>query len=101
MNLEYIWGLFTSLMFSFLGGVASYLKCAKKFELFVFVQKCFLAVFTGLVIHFILTYCEVAPILISASVSLSGYIGIAVLDFLWEAIREKISKMNIIKEDIK
>ena len=49
--------------------------------------------FTGMVVFFILTHYGVAPYLIAACTSLSGFIGIPVIEFIWTAIQDKIKKL--------
>lgn len=93
MNIDNLWALFSSLLFALLGGIASYLKDVKKFCLFSFIRKCVLSMFTGMVVFFILTHYSVAPYLIAASTSLSGFIGIPVIEFIWTAIQDKIKKL--------
>lgn len=93
MDIDNLWALVSSLLFALLGGIASYLKDVKRFCLFSFIRKCVLSMFTGMVVFFILTHYGVAPYLIAASTSLSGFIGIPVIEFIWTAIQDKIKKL--------
>lgn len=93
MNIDNLWALLSSLLFALIGGIASYLKDAKRFCLFSFIRKCVLSMFTGMVVFFILTHYGVAPYLIAACTSLSGFIGIPVIEFIWTAIQDKIKKL--------
>ena len=95
-----IWAFASSLLCAFLGGIASYLKESERFKLYDFIRRSFISVFTGTIVYLLCFNFTVAPALTGALTGLSGYAGTQALDFLWEAIKNKVVQTNITKQDI-